>query len=235
MALPLLRVPLQADAVRETEYERADRGRQPNGFLRRCESARHERRSRDRAIAAKRLVRTPGVRALASSYRTLGVTIPTRRGRTENARSAFYYLLNFLTLGFWTVALGQIFYALIARRLPDRLAIPYAHAGSLRDAIAWQLATVIVTFPLFAFVHVSLERQLTAQPELYDSGVRKWLTYVALVIAASVVLGDGIWFLYSLISGGLTLRFVLDSVVLLVLGGGVFAFYLTTIDGPQKE
>ena len=172
--------------------------------------------------------------ALASSYRTLGITIPTRGGQTENARSAFYYLLNFLTLGLWTVALGQIFYSLIARRLPERLALPYQSAGPLRDAIAWQLATVIVSFPLFAFVHVSLERQLTAQPELYDSGVRKWLTYVALVIAASVLLCDAIWFLYSLISGGLTLRFVLDSVVLLVLAGGVFAYYLTTIDGPQK-
>lgn len=173
--------------------------------------------------------------ALASSYRSLGVTIPTRGGQTENARSAFYYLLNFLSLGLWTVALGQIFYALVARWLPDRLAVTYEHGGSLRDEIAWQLATVIVTFPLFTFVHVSLERQLTAQPELYDSGVRKWLTYVALVIAASVVLGDGIWFLYSLITGGLSLRFVLDSSILFVLGGGVFAYYLTTIDAPQKE
>ncbi|MBD5633962.1 MAG: hypothetical protein IAI49_05730 [Candidatus Eremiobacteraeota bacterium] len=173
--------------------------------------------------------------ALASSYGALGVTIPKRAGQTESARWAFYYLLNFLSLGLWSVALGQIFYFLIARWLPDRVASPYGYSGPLRESIAWQLATVIVAFPLFAFVHFSIQRQLTARPELYDYDVHKWLTYVALIVAACVVLGDGIWFLYSLISGGLTLRFVLDCLVLLVLAGGVFAYYLTTIDGPQKE
>ena len=73
------------------------------------------------------------------------------------------------------------------------------------------------------------------RPDLYDSGVRKSLTYIALVIAATILLADGIWFLQALIKSDLTFRFVLDTLVLLVIGGGVFAYYLSTIDAPRNE
>ena len=95
--------------------------------------------------------------------------------------------------------------------------------------VAWQIATVIVTFPVFAYINVAINRELANRPDAADSGVRRWLTYIALVVAAVVVLGDGIWFLEAFLRGELTVRFILDSLVLLVLGGGVFAYYLTTI------
>ena len=150
-----------------------------------------------------------------------------------DARDAFYYLLNFLTLGFWTVALGQIFYTLIGHWLPDAAQLQYQQP--LRDLISWQLATVIVTFPIFAYVHSLIGRQLRLRRELYNSGVRKWLTYLALVLAVLIVCTDAIWFLEALLRGQLTLNFVLDSLVLLVIGGGVFTYYFTTIDAPRTQ
>src|SRR5580700_10234867 len=72
----------------------------------------------------------------------LATPVPKRYQAAENARDAFYYLLNFITLGFWTVALGQIFYRLIAAWLPNPTqSMAYS---SLRDDIAWQTASVIV-------------------------------------------------------------------------------------------
>lgn len=163
----------------------------------------------------------------------LGTPLPARAGSAEAARDAFFYLLNFITLSFWTVALGQIGYILIARSFPDPAAP--AMFQSLRDQISWQLATVLVTFPIFAFVHSRIGRELAKRPDLYDSGVRKWLTYIALVLAALVVLSDGVWFVGALLRGELTIRFVLDSIVLLILGGGVFSYYLLTIDPPAAQ
>ncbi|MDQ2680722.1 MAG: DUF5671 domain-containing protein [Candidatus Eremiobacteraeota bacterium] len=179
----------------------------------------------------------PRVFAAFSAYYAdvLGAPIPSRSGRSESARDAFYYLLNFITLGFWTTALGQIFYALIAHWLPDEISNGYNGYSSLRDQITWQAATVLVAFPLFAFVHTRIGRQLVRRPDLYESGVRKWLTYLALVIAALIVLLDAVWFLNALLRGELSLHFLLDSLVLLVLGGGVFAYYLMTIDAPPTE
>ena len=159
----------------------------------------------------------------------LGMPLPSRHQPVEHARDAFLYLLNFITLAFWTVALGQIFYILIAHWFPDPTqAMQYA--GSLREQISWQVASVVVAFPIFLFVHGIINRELRARPDLYDSGIRRWLTYIALVIAALIVITDGVWFIEALIRGELTVRFVLDSLVLLVLGGGIFTYYLATMD-----
>jgi len=160
----------------------------------------------------------------------LGMALPTRHQAAENARDAFYYLLNFITLGFWTVALGQIFYRLIGYWIPDPAADKFY--GSLRDDVAWQAATVIVAFPVFLYVHSLIQRELHNRTDLYYSGIRRWLTYLALVIAAIVLLGDAAWVIEALIRGELTLRFILESVVLLVIGGGVFLYYLRTMEPP---
>lgn len=164
-------------------------------------------------------------RGLSAYYtEALGVAPPQRGSRGENPRDAFLYLLNFITLGFWTIALGQLFYTLIARWFPDAAYTGYG--GPLTYQIAWQLATIIVAFPAFLFVARAIGGELQRRPEAAESPVRAWLTYVALVIAAIVVLLDAIWFLEALLRGEITIRFLLDTLVLLVLGGGVFVYYL---------
>src|SRR5215469_2621307 len=108
-------------------------------------------------------------RALSGYYgQTLGTQIPARTQSGESARDAFLYLLNFITLGFWTVALGQIFYAVIARAFPDP-AQTYVDVEPLRSTISGQLATVIVAFPLFLFVHYLIARELHKRRDLYYS------------------------------------------------------------------
>ncbi|MGD0051748.1 MAG: DUF5671 domain-containing protein [Vulcanimicrobiaceae bacterium] len=167
-------------------------------------------------------------RALGAYYTdTLGGSLPREGASADDARDAFFYLLNFITLGFWTVALGNIFYVLIDRAFPDAAA-PYSGLP-LIDALAWPIATVLVAFPTFAFIAQRIAVALKKRPDAAVSGVRAWLTYVALVLAALVVLLDGIWFLDTFLSGQLTLHFVLDSLVLLVLGGGVFVTYLSSL------
>jgi hypothetical protein len=172
------------------------------------------------------------VYATLSTYygKTLGMAPPSRSGPVENARDAFYYVLNFLTLAFWTTALGQVFYTLIDRHFPDQNGWSrYASGGALIDQIAWQLATIVVAFPIFLVINNLIERGLRLRPDLLDSAVRSWLTYLALIGAALVVLADGIFFVQAFLRGQLTLHFMLDFLVLLVLGGGVFSYYLTSI------
>lgn len=172
--------------------------------------------------------------AVTSFYAvSLGIAPPAWSQRGENARDAFLYLLNFIALGFWTVALGKIGYVLIAHWFPDP-ATPLSYFQSLRNEISGNLAAVIVAFPVFVAVHALIAGELRRRRDLYDSGVRKWLTYVALVLAALILLADGIWFVTALLQGQLTTRFLLDSLVLLVLGGGVFTYYLATIGAPKE-
>jgi Domain of unknown function (DUF5671) len=59
--------------------------------------------------------------------------------------------------------------------------------------------------------------------------VRKWLTYIALLIAAGVVIGDLITFLSYFLKSELTARFVLKVATVLVIAGAVFWYYLGSL------
>ena len=168
-------------------------------------------------------------RGLGAYYtETLGVTVPRQAGTGDDARQAFLYLLNFITLAFWTTSLGFIFYILIDRTFPDAAALG-GYTPRLIDQLAWPLATLLISFPAFGLVAREIGKLLRSRPDAALSGVRAWLTYIALVIAAIIVLQDGIWFLWAFLRGALTVRFVLDSLVLLVLSGGVFVTYLRSL------
>lgn len=163
----------------------------------------------------------------------LGVAPPSRSGRGEYAREAFLYLLNFITLGFWIVALGQVFCALIARTFPD-LAHP-VYQENLVYQVAWQLATMIVAFPCFLVVGRLIGLELRRRPDAFDSAVRAWLTYIALVIAGLIALGDAICFVGGFLRGELTTQFILNTTVVIGLSAGVFAYYLATLRPRSSE
>jgi hypothetical protein len=173
--------------------------------------------------------------AFASYYeRTLGVPLPERGARIEYAGDAFLYLLVFISLSAWAFASGAIFDALIDRWIPSGLDTSYA-TTSFRSEVAWELATIIVALPIFAFVSRTIAAGISSRPEMADSGVRKWLTYSALVVTAMCLIGDGIAFLSSFLTGDLTLRFVLKALVLVGLAGGIFTYYLSAVRGEAVE
>ena len=172
-------------------------------------------------------------RALSEQYAgILGLPVPRRAQAAGNARDAFLYLLNFITLGFWTVALWQIWDRLVTRWFPD--ALSSSSGAELREDIAWQVALILVTFPIFAVVHSLIQRELARRPELYYSAIRRWLTYVALVLTAIPIVIDAAYTVQQLIMGQLTIHFFMDTLGLLVIGGGIFAYYLLTIDPPKR-
>jgi hypothetical protein len=175
------------------------------------------------------------LQAYATLYaERLGLTIPARGGRFEYARDAFTYLLTFISLAAWTCAVGRVFYELIDRWFPNGLATPYAQQN-LMSTLHFELATIIVAFPVYVAANIIISRGLAAHPEAADSGVRKWLTSIALVIAALIALGDGIAFLNAFLAGDLTVRLGLRSLVLFVISGSVFAYYSTAMRGANSD
>lgn len=163
----------------------------------------------------------------------IGTPAPSRGGRAENAREAFFYLLSFAMLGVWVVALVWLGDLLIDRAFPSPLDVsPYQRSG-----IAWQMASVIVAFPIYLWINYLLGREIAQRPETLDSGVRKWLTYIALVITAGTLVGDAVWFLTTFLTGDLSQRFLAKAFMLFVVVGGVYWYYLVTIrsDRPARN
>jgi hypothetical protein len=173
--------------------------------------------------------------ALAARYESLtGISVPQGKRSTTPAKDAFLYLLSFLTLATWTISLGSICYSLIDSWLPDPLS-PYRFGESLASQISTELASLIVTFPLYLFVMRVILSETKRAPEKLESGVRKWLTYIALLIAAAVLIGDVVTFLAFYLRGDLTSRFAAKVAVTLVIAGGVFWYYLGSLKNPGNE
>ena len=163
--------------------------------------------------------------ALADHYqRQTGIEVPPRPNSGASARDAFFYLLIFSTLSVWTLSLGCLAFSLIERWLADPLFRRYGETFNTYT-VAMSLAAVIVAFPLYLLVSRVVLREAAADPDKLESSIHKWLTYMALVIAASVFMGDLITALAYLLRGELTSRFLAKSFVVLVLSSGVFWYY----------
>lgn len=160
----------------------------------------------------------------AQVYENLtGLPVPVPAGRLSgSARDAFLYLLSFVTLGIWSQALGQIGFIIVNRLIPDPLNRTYDQAY----AMASSLARLIVVFPIYLLLMRLLIKGLATHPDKYQSGVRKWLTYLALLITALIAIVDVVVFLTFLLQGELTLRFTCKVIIVLVITIGILWYYL---------
>lgn len=162
--------------------------------------------------------------SFAQVYQNLtGLPVPVPSGRLSgSARDAFLYLLSFVTLGIWSQALGQIGFIVVNQLIPDPLNQTYSQAYEMASS----LARLIVVFPIYLLLMRLLIQDLVAHPDKYQSGVRKWLTYLALLITALIAIVDVVVFLTFLLQGELTLRFTCKVIIVLVLAIGILWYYL---------
>jgi hypothetical protein len=171
-------------------------------------------------------------RALGNHLRsTLGVEIPRRPGSGAGAREAFFYLLIFSTLATWTTSLGCLAFQFINHWFPDPLFTPFQQLETYETT--WSLAALLVAFPIYLLITRIVLKEAAADPAKLDSSIRKWLTYMALVIAASIFMSDLICALAFLLRGEITARFLLKALVVLFLSGGVFSYYFGGLHTPE--
>lgn len=168
--------------------------------------------------------------ALAVAYERLtGIEIPRRGSAGAAAKDAFFYLLIFSTLATWTFGLGWLAFTLIDQWLADALFSNGSYPEMATYSIASALASILVAFPIYLLVSRAVVSEERQHPEKLDSPVRKWLTYMALVVAAAVFMGDLIAALTTLLRGELTSRFLAKAFVVLVISGGVFFYYFSGV------
>lgn len=166
--------------------------------------------------------------ALARYWETAtGLAIPERTGSGESAKDAFLYLLSFSTLATWSGALGSMLFQFIDYWIPDRVSPHMVY--NLRSMVTWQMASIAVAFPIYLLLTRLIFREAASGPERLQSGVRKWLTYIALLGTAGAVICDLIWFLDYFLTGELTLRFVLKSATVMAICSGIFAYYIGSL------
>ena len=173
------------------------------------------------------------VRSALAAFADVDFPVAVPRPRPYlHAREAFLYLVSFISLYVFAFSLGAVLFGLIDHTFPDTLH-RYRSPASAADATA--LAAVIVAFPLYLFLMRRLAVAVAADPERRQSLVRRWLTYLTLVVGAGIILGDIIALLASLLTGDPTVSFFLKVAVVLLIVAPIFGYYLWDMRQAEDE
>ena len=165
----------------------------------------------------------------------LGLAVPKPRPYVS-AREAFLYLVLFILLGVVAWNLGSLLFALIDTAIPDELEQQYDYFWGGRDMqIRSAIAGLVVGGPLFAWLALHIRKQRRTNPAMQRSRVRKWLTYIALIIASCTLIGDAISLVYSFLAGELSTRLLLKLLVVAILAGGVFFYFIRDAEEGDKN
>jgi len=175
----------------------------------------------------------PGAQVASAldAYADIPFSIPVPKPRPSlTAREAFLYLVMFSTLYFAAWNLGSLLFIFIDRTFP-------ANNGSFYpdDMQRWSTAAVIIGFPVFLLLARYINKQIELNPFKRLSPARRWLTYLTLFLASAALLGDITTLIFNLLGGDLTVRFVLKILVVALIAGSCFTYYLLDLRKEEKE
>lgn len=164
-------------------------------------------------------------------YADVAFAVPVPRPRAQvSARDAFWYLLMFGTLYSSAFYLADLLFGFINLAWPDDLSSSYPDRTQyVESGIRWATAAVIVSFPVFLFTAWKTGKEVAADPTRRNSAIRKWLTYLTLLVAAAAIVSDSITLVYNMLSGDLTTRFILKVLVVAVIAAAGFGYYTWSI------
>jgi len=177
------------------------------------------------------------VRDALDLYADAAFAVPVpRRKPYLSAREAFLYLVMFLTLYISAISFGTVIFQNINLWLPDPLELQYSgFYDSIIDAIRWSTSSLLVAYPVFMYITYVLNKAMAKDAAKRGSKIRKWLTYVTLLVAAGVIIGDTITLVFNFLGGELTLRFILKVITVAAIAGAIFGYYLWDLRKEEKE
>jgi Domain of unknown function (DUF5671) len=172
-------------------------------------------------------------RSALGAFADVPFSVPVPRPRPSlSAAEAFGYLLMFTTLYISAYHLGSLFFDFINKAFPDPAA-RFEEQWTM-DSMRWSTASLVIAFPIFLFISHHIHSAISKDPVKRLSPVRRWLTYLTLFIAASILIGDLTTLVYNVLGGELTIRFVLKVVTVGVIAGTIFGYYLRHVRQEER-
>lgn len=146
------------------------------------------------------------------------------------SREFFLYGLTFIALYIAAFSLGGILFQLINIYLPDPAARDfYYDASRFKDLLRGFASSLIVAGPIFFWLTSKLKREQRVNTALRVSALRRWLTYLTLLIASVVAISDVIGIIYNFLGGELVLRIFAKMAAVLVIAAAVIVYYLRDV------
>lgn len=151
-----------------------------------------------------------------------------------SAREAFVYCLLFSAMFVALWYFSALSFEIVDYLLPDPTETSFAM--SFYDyAARWDISVLIVAFPIFALLFYATNRHALDYRDRKLSLARRWLTYVALFVAAVTLFGDLVVLVSNLVAGSLTGPLFAKVAIVAIIVGGVFIFYSNLVLFEEVE
>jgi hypothetical protein len=137
-------------------------------------------------------------------------------------RTVFMHLLVTIMLYVGVVSFITILFQYINVLFPDKLTF---YRRGIYDAIRTASSALIVVFPVYMLVSFFQQKEFVKNPQSREVGIRKWLVYLTLFIAAITIIIDLIQLVNSFYGGELTIQFALKTLSVLAVAIAVFSYY----------
>ncbi len=136
-------------------------------------------------------------------------------------RDFFLHLGAIVALVVSVVSIINLYFSIINYYFPDQLAGNY-----YANSIAWPISVLIVMVPLLYIFEYMINKDITKSIEKAELWIRKWRVYLILFITGATIVGDIIALINVYLSGEISTRFLYKILVVIVISGIIFAYYL---------
>lgn len=151
--------------------------------------------------------------------------------RHDSAKYAFFYVLSLVALVFMSVSVGIVVFQIINKEIVDLI---NDYSGRYSDeAIKFAISAILISTPIYYFTAKQIYKDLRQTKLESDSAVRKWFTYLILLVAIIVMI---IWLITTIngfLDGELTTKSILKTITALFISGVIFSFYFYDIKREQ--
>jgi len=145
-------------------------------------------------------------------------------------QDVFLHLLMIVALYMGVISFIALYFQYINVLFPDKLIGSYA---SIYSGIRFASSMLVIAIPVFLLMSWLLEKDFKKNLEKHEFKFRKWLIYLTLFLASLTIIIDLIQLVNNFYGGELTIKFFLKVLVVLIVAGLVFWYYLW--DLKRKE
>lgn len=161
---------------------------------------------------------------------TLPVAVPKKRV-SSGPRAAFLHLLALFLLYMAAFSTGAILFLAIDLVIYDPANRIFFDLGNFAR---FNAAVLIASLPVLLAVRRAIMRDVAHNPATRIAPVVRTLSYITLLITSLIMICDMVVVLMGFLNGDLTLPFILKSVVVLLLAGGIFFWYISGLAFEEK-
>ena len=111
-------------------------------------------------------------------------------------------------------------------------ALTYYPIDPYQGGISYEMASIIVLFPLFLLLRYFIQADITRDPLRKEIWVRRWALILTLFVAGVAIAVDLVTLLTTFLNGEeLTVAFLLKVLVILLVAAGVFMHFIADLRG----